>query len=162
MAKARMAGKALEALKWLFKGDDAGQIALRVIPDVGFGVLEGAMTPGDLGDKIVAGSSTAIGSLAGGIGFGKLGGNSPVARQLLDIGGSVGGDFGGRWVGDHIQRGKDRLMGGEGQTAYERLSDEQYDQLKQQATTQVLSELGLLPQGTQTALVDQYTGMGVN
>ena len=87
MAKARMAGKALEALKWLFKGDDAGQIALRVIPDVGFGVLEGAMTPGDLGDKIVAGSSTAVGSLAGGIGFGKLGGNSAVARQLLDLGG---------------------------------------------------------------------------
>ena len=110
MAKARMAGKALEALKWLFKGDDAGQIALRVIPDVGFGVLEGAMTPGDLGDKIVAGSSTAVGSLAGGIGFGKLGGNSAVARQLLDIGGSVGGDFAGRWVGDHIQRGKDKVL----------------------------------------------------
>ena len=31
---------AMDALKWLFKGDDAGQIALRVIPDVGFGVLE--------------------------------------------------------------------------------------------------------------------------
>lgn len=162
MAKARMAGKALEALKWLFKGDDAGQIALRVVPDVGFGVLEGAMTPGDLGDKIVAGSSTALGSLAGGIGLGKLGGNNVVARQLLDIGGSVGGDFAGRFVGDHIQRGKDSVMGGKGQTAYERLSEQQFEQMKKEASRQVLAELGLLPQGYQSALVDTYTGMGVS
>lgn len=162
MAKARMAGKALEALKWLFKGDDAGQIALRVIPDVGFGVLEGALTPGDLGDKIIAGSSTAVGSLAGGIGLGKLGGNSMVARQLLDIGGSVGGDFAGRFVGEGIQRGKDKLSGGKGQTAYERLSEEQFEALKAEASRQALAELGLLPQGYQSALTDMYTGMGVS
>jgi hypothetical protein len=162
MAKARMAGKALEALKWLFKGDDAGQIALRVIPDVGFGVLEGALTPGDIGDKIIAGSSTAVGSLAGGIGLGKLGGNSMVARQLLDISGSVGGDFAGRAVGDMIQRGKDKVSGGKGQTAYERLSEEQFNALKEEASRQALAELGLLPQGYQSALVDPYSGMGVS
>ena len=67
MAKGRMAGAALDALKWLFKGDDAGQIALRVIPDVGFGVLEGALTPGDLGDKIIAGTGTALGGVTGGV-----------------------------------------------------------------------------------------------
>ena len=162
MAKARMAGKALEALKWLFKGDDAGQIALRVVPDVGFGVLEGAMTPGDLGDKVLAATGSSVGSLAGGIGLGKLGGKSQVARQLLDMAGSVGGEFAGRSASEAAQRGKDKLMGGRGQTAYERLSDEQFLAMKEEASRQVLAELGLLPQGYQAALHDPYTGQGVN
>ena len=162
MAKARMAGKALEALKWLFKGDDAGQIALRVVPDVGFGVLEGALTPGDLGDKVIAGSSTALGGITGGVALGKLGMGNPIATQMLDLAGSVGGDFAGRAVGDQVQRGKDSLMGGKGQTAYERLSEEQFEQLKEEASRQALAELGLLPQGYQSALVDPYSGMGVS
>ena len=162
MAKARMAGKALEALRWLFKGDDAGQIALRVIPDVGFGVLEGALTPGDLGDKVIAGAGTALGGVTGGAALGKLGGNSIAARQLLDLTGSVGGDFAGRFVAEGIQRGKDKVMGGKGQTAYERLSEEQFNVMKEEATRQALAELGLLPQGYQSALTDLYTGMGAS
>ena len=162
MAKGRLAGTALEALKWLFKGDDAGQIALRVIPDVGFGVLEGALTPGDLGDKIIAGTGTALGGVTGGAALGKLGGNSMAARQLLDITGSVGGDFVGRFAAEGIQRGKDKVTGGKGQTAYERLSEEQFDAMKEEATRQALAELGLLPQGYQSALTDMYTGQGVN
>lgn len=161
MAKARMAGKALEALKWLFKDDTAGQIAMRVIPDVGFGVLEGVMTPGDLADKFIAGSTTAVGSLAGGAALGKLGGKSEAARQLLDMAGSVGGDFAGRAVGEATQRGKDSLLGGSGQTAYERMGEEQFLAMKEEASRQVLAELGLLPGGYQTALVDPYSGMGV-
>ena len=105
MAKGRMAGMAMDALKWLFKGDDAGQIALRVIPDVGFGVLEGVLTPGDLGDKVIAGAGTALGGVTGGAALGKLGGNSMAARQLLDITGSVGGDFAGRAVAEQFQKG---------------------------------------------------------
>ena len=62
--KARMAK---EALKWLFKDQNAAEIAFRVVPDVGFGILEGAMTPGDLGDKILAGTGTAVGGVTGGI-----------------------------------------------------------------------------------------------
>jgi len=162
MAKGRMAGKALEALKWLFKGDDAGQIALRVIPDVGFGVLEGALTPGDLGDKIVAGAGTALGGVTGGAALGKLGGNSMAARQLLDLAGSVGGDFAGRYVAEGVQRGKDKVMGGKGQTAYERMSEEQFNVMKEEAARQALAELGLLPQGYQSALTDMYTGQGVS
>ena len=53
-------------------------------------------------------------------------------------------------------------MGGKGQTAYERLSEEQFNQMKEEASRQVLAELGLLPQGYQSALTDMYTGMGVN
>lgn len=156
MAKARMAGKALEALKWLFKDQSAGEIALRVVPDVGFGVLEGALTPGDLGDKIIAGTGTAIGGVTGGAALGKLGGKSAALTQGLDLAGSVGGDFGGRYVAEQLQR----LKGG-GQTPYERLSEEQFAAMKEEASIQALAELGLLPQGTQSALTDPYTGMGV-
>ena len=150
--KLRLAG---DALKWLFKNQGPGEIALRVVPDVGMGILEGAMMPGDLGDKIIAGGSAALGGITGGAFLGKLGGNSQLLTQALDLAGSVGGDFGGRFVGDHIQRGKDSLMGGKGQTAYERMSDEQYEQMKKAAETQVLAELGLLPAGAQSA----FTGI---
>ena len=162
MAKARMAGKALEALKWLFKDQGAGEIALRIVPDVGFGVLEGVLTPGDLGDKIIAGSGTALGGMTGGLALGKLGMGNPVATQMLDLAGSVGGDFAGRYVAEGLQRGKDKAMGGKGQTAYERMSEEQFEKMKEEASRQVLAEMGLLPQGYQTALVDPYAGMGVS
>ena len=162
MAKGRMAGAALDALKWLFKGDDPGQIAMRVIPDVGFGVLEGAMTPGDLGDKLVAGSATALGGMTGGVALGKLGMGNPAATQLLDLAGSWGGDYAGRAVSEGIQRGKDKIMGGKGQSAYERLSEQQFLAMKEQASRQALAELGLLPGGYQSALHDPSSGLGVN
>jgi hypothetical protein len=146
---------ATEALKWLFKNQGPGEIAMRVVPDVGFGFLEGAMTPGDLGDKIIAGGSTALGGITGGAFLGKLGGNNQMLTQALDLAGSVGGDFGGRYISDHVQRGKDSMMGGKGQTAYERMSDEQYELMKKQAQTQVLAELGLLPAGAQSG----FTGI---
>ena len=156
MAKARMAGKALEALKWLFKDQGAGEIALRVVPDVGFGVLEAALTPGDLGDKILAGGGTALGGVSGGLLLGKLGRGNTYLTQGLDLAGSVAGDFGGRAVAETLQRAK-----GGGQTPYERLSEKQYEEMKKQATTQVLAELGLLPGGAQSGLVDPYSGQGV-
>ena len=137
----------------------AGEIAVFVPTLVG--VLEGALTPGDLGDKIIAGSGTAIGGVTGGL-LGKLNMGNPIATQMLDLAGSVGGDFAGRAVSDQVQRGKDSLMGGKGQTAYERLSEEQFESMKDEATRQALAELGLLPQGYQSALHDPYSGMGVS
>ena len=151
MAKGRMAG---QLLKWLFKDQGPGEIAMRIVPDVGFGVLEGALTPGDIGDKLIAGSSTALGGVTGGVALGKLGFGNPIATQMLDLTGSVAGDFAGRAVGDQIQRGKDKMMGGKGQTAYERMSDEQFEMLKEEGRRQALAELGLLPQGYQSALME--------
>ena len=51
-AKARMAGDLIEKL--FGKGATGLDIGMRVAPDLAFGVLEGVMTPGDLGDKISA------------------------------------------------------------------------------------------------------------
>ena len=142
MAKARMAK---EALKWLFNGQGPGEIAFRVVPDIGFGVLEGALTPGDLTDKIIAGTGTAIGGVTGGVALGKLGGNNPLLSQGLDLAGSVGGDFAGRWAAEQVQRGKDKMMGGKGQTAYERDSEAYMNEFAAQVRQQTLAELGMVP-----------------
>ena len=158
MAKARMAS---QVLNWLFKNQGAGEIAFRVVPDVGFGVLEASMTPGDLGDKLIAGTGSALGGVSGGLLLGKLGGNNHMLANALDLAGSIGGDFAGRAGAEQVLRGKDRLMGGKGQTPYERMNDEQLELLKQQVQTQTLADLGLLPGSAQQYLVDPSTGQGV-
>ena len=157
----RMAGAALGVGKSLFKGMGPTEIVGRLAPDALFGVMEGVMTPGDLGDKIIAGGGAAIGGATGGLALGKLGGSGP-AGFLLDMGGSIGGDMIGRMTADQILKGKDKISGGKGQTPYEKLNEEQMQQLVQSGKMQALAELGLLPSSAQSALVDPYTGMGVN
>jgi len=85
--------------------------------------------------------------------------------------GSIGGDFAGRAAYEAAQRGKDKLMGGQGLTPYERLAMEDRQQLEQlireDQTGRILAELGLLPASTQDALISQpyadvTTGMGVS
>lgn len=151
------------ALKSLFKVPGTNQfmkadeLTLRLLPDILFGGIEGAMTPGDLGDKLIAGTSTAVGGSLGGLGLGRLGGRNQVLGTGLDIGGSILGDFAGRSVGDQIQRGKDKLAGGQGLTAYERLGEEDRKKLEQMIredqTGRILAELGLLPASAQSALI---------
>ncbi len=132
-----------QALKWLFKGSGPGDIALRVIPDAGFGILEAVNTPGDIVDKTVAGLGSATGGVLGGAALGKLGGNNQAVANLLDMGGSIGGDMLGRSGAEAIQRGKDSLMGGQGLSAYERSGVEYEEALKQQMREQVFAELGM-------------------
>ena len=147
----RLAGN---ALKYLFKGQGPGEIAMRVTPDLLFGGLEAAMTPGDIGDKAIAGLSSATGGVTGGLLLGKLGGKNQMLATALDMAGSIGGDMAGRAVGDATMKGKDFLMGGKGQNPYEKLGEAQQRAMMEDAKVQVLAELGLLPGGYQTALVD--------
>ena len=58
---------------------------------------------------------------------------------MLDMAGSYGGAYSAMPVADAIMRGKDKLMGGKGQTPYERLSDEQKKVLEAQITEQVMA-----------------------
>lgn len=153
MAKAKLAGQALNALKSLFAGQSSGEIALRLAPDIGFGVLEGVMTPGDIGDKLIAGTSSGLGGATGGLLLGKLGGGNPMLTQALDMAGSIGGDFAGRAGGDLLMKGKDKLMGGKGQNPYERMGEAQQQQFAEDVRAQLLAELGLLPASTQSALL---------
>ena len=146
---------ATDAIKWLFgEGAKPLDIAMRVGPDIMFGGLEAYMTPGDFGDKLIAGGASAAGGLGGGLLLGKLGGNNQQLATVLDMVGSIGGDFGGRFVGEQVLKGKDALMGGKGQTPYEKMGEEQFNAMQDDAKAQILAELGLLPQGTQSALLD--------
>ena len=131
-------------------------IAGRLAPDIAFGGMSAMMTPGDFGDKLIAGSTQAIGGGLGGIALGRAAGaiNSNLGLAA-DFAGSYGGDFAGMAVGDSLQRGKDKLMGGEGRTAYERMSDEQQQQLAEQIRQQTLMGAGLIP-----GIQEQYGYMG--
>jgi len=150
-----------DAIKYLFKGMGKGEIAMRVAPDLMFGGIEAAMTPGDIGDKIIAGTGSALGGSLGGVALGKLGGPGALGT-VLDMAGSIGGDMVGREGASLLLRGKDKLGGGQGLTPYEKMSEQQQLQMLQAGKTQALAEMGLLPGNYQEYLTDPSTGMGVN
>lgn len=174
----RMAGTALKNTGKFFLnnlGSSTGEIALRVVPDVGFGVLAATQTPGDIGDKLIAGATQAAGGVLGGVGAAgairKMGGGQAI-QNLADMGGSVAGDFAGMAVGDNISRVKDKLMGGEGLTAFERMGAQQQQAFAQDLENQILAQYGLIPgtreqyaQANPNLMVryaDDATGMGVS
>ena len=166
MTGTRMAGTKLASSPMFTKGIGnavfgdmtKSQIAMRLAPDAAFGVLGGVMTPGDLGDKLIAGGTQAIGGGIGGLavgrGLGKIGAGETV-QTIGDFVGSYGGDFAGMAVGDSMMRGKDRLFGGSGQTPYEKMSEEQQKQLVAQIRQQTLQGVGAMP-----GVNSQYLGLG--
>ena len=172
MSIGRMAMQALKGSGHFLKsnmGANAGEVALRVVPDIGFGVMAGMQTPGDLGDKLIAGGTQAAGGILGGVGAAgairKMGGGQAI-QNLADMGGSVAGDFAGMAVGDNLSRGKDLLMGGRGQTAWERMGEQEQSAYAEELKGQILAQYGLLP-GTreqfaqQPGLMVRYTDEGL-
>ena len=144
--------------KALFGTMDKGQIVGRLAPDAFFGGLAALQTPGDLGDKLIAGTTSAVGGGLGGLALGRAGQRfGDTAGFMADMAGSVGGDYAGMMFGDTLQRGKDKVFGGEGQTAYERMSSEQQAQFAEQIRQQTLAGAGLIP-GVQDRYFDN-TGM---
>ena len=158
---------ATSALKWLLSKPgataaaprelmNAGDIAKRLGPDAFFSVMNAVQTPGDLGDKLIAGTTDFALSGVSGLAAGRAT-NSALVDQIA----SIGGAYGAMPVSDTIMRGKDKLLGGSGQTPYERLSAEQQELLREQITQQVMSAYGLLPSTRDRYFVDPSTGMGV-
>ena len=159
MLKATAKGAAMLA-KWL-KGPATGtELGIRVGMDVIPATMNAIATPGDLFDKAVAGATDLALSSTLGLAAGRLGGKNQLASTMLDMAGSYGGAYGAMPVADTIMRGKDKLMGGKGQTPYERLSDEQKKVLEAQITEQVLHAYGLIPQASRY-ISNPSTGMGV-
>ena len=128
------------------------QVLGRIAPDVFFGGLAAAQTPGDAGDKLIAGATQAIGGgLGGGLVTGATGGR---LGMLGEFAGGYGGDMLGFGIGENLMRAKDKLTGGEGMTPYERMSAEQQAQFAEQLRQQILTQYGLIP-GTR----EQYAQM---
>ncbi len=78
-----------------------------------------------------------------------------------DMVGSFGGDYLGMMAGDTVQRGKDRLMGGQGLTAWERMGAEQQAQFAQDLEQQIMAQYGIIPGTREQYAVDPSTGYGV-
>ena len=119
-------------------GDTNVDRIMTFAPDVVFGGLTALSTPGDLGDKAIAGGSDAILSSLGGIGLTAAIGPKRLGkyRILSDFAGGTAGSFAGMAVGDNLMRAKDSLAGGKGQTPFERLSDKEREIYEQNLLAQ--------------------------
>ena len=172
MAKTRMAGKLMGMLgdfvRPTLMDPEKGKITPmsvigRVAPDAFFGALAAAHTPGDAFDKGAAFLGSTVGGSMGGVvlgGVGKKFGMNP--NMITELAGGYGGDMVGQMLSDTVSRGKDLAMGGKGQTAWERMGEQQQAQYAAELEQQILAKYGLLiPGSREQYLVDPTTGMGV-
>ncbi len=115
----------------------AKALALRFVPDAVGGTIVGATTPGDLGDKIIAGTTDALGGAIGGIGLSgatRLKGSLNIAA---DMAGSLAGAYGSMPVSEQLLKMKDSMSGGKGQSPYEKLSEENRIAIEQALLTRL-------------------------
>ena len=133
MAKPRMAGA---LWKWLTKGATKEELAFRLGMDAAVGGMVALQQPGDLGDKVIAGLTDATLSSLGGLTVGKLGGKSPLARSMFDMGGSMAGGYASVPVSESILRVK-----GGGTSPYDKLQMEQYAQMRKEIEQDVLNQI---------------------
>ena len=114
------------------------EVGTSAIFDVGFGGLYGAMTPGDLGDKVIAGTTSALGGFGGSLGLrAGLGISGGIPMMLTEGIGGVAGDFAAQPVADALLR-----MKGGGTTPWEKLQAQERALLEQQILEQFLRGKG--------------------
>ena len=161
----RFALQALQGLKSiprvLTKDLGKGELALRLGQDALGGLMAAAYTPGDLGDKLIAGTASTIGGAAGGLALGKLGGSGLIGTGL-DMAGSIGGDILASRVGEEVMKGKSYLQGEGYMNPYEKLNAEQQQALAAAIQQDVLRQYGLVVPGAPMQYADPTTGMGVS
>ena len=111
-------------------------IAMTVAPDLLFGGITAATTEGDIGDKLIAGTGSAIGGIAGGVGLrGALGPKSGLGILGTEMIGGMIGDQLGYGAAENLIR-----MKGGGMTPMEKKQAEADALYKQQ----LMAELGLM------------------
>ena len=161
----RLAGQALglipKSAKYLTKGLGKGELALRLGQDALGGAMVAAYTPGDLGDKIIAGTGSALGGAAGGLALGKIGGTGLIGTGL-DMAGSIGGDMVGSMVAEQAMKGKSALQGQGFTTPYEKLNAQQQAELAGAIKEDILRQYGLMVPGAPVQYaIDPSSGQGV-
>jgi len=138
----QMAGNALMD----YMGNDPNMNMLTKVgvnfgPDIFFGGVQGAMTPGDLGDKLIAGVSTGVGGALGGVGavsaLGKYKNNQGL-RMMAEFGGGYGGDMLGQMGGDIALRAK-----GGGTTPWEKLQQSSDQEYRAMVEREMLAQYGV-------------------
>ncbi len=134
----RMAGNALGKI-WQMSGSNTGERLMRLGPDALFGTMAAVNTPGDIGDKLIAGGTQAIGSVGLGLAGSKLPGIRGTAMEgPMDMVGSIAGDFAGMYTGDALLRAK-----GGGNTPWEKVQMEGNEQMREELERQILAQYGL-------------------
>ena len=136
----RFAGKALTDYMGP-GGVTAGNLAKNFGLDAAFGIYQGVMTPGDIGDKLIAGVGTGVGGAIGGVGLVSALGkhkNNELLRMGAELGGNLVGDMGGQIASDAVLRAK-----GGGLTPWEKLQREGDQQFRQDIERQMLAQLGI-------------------
>ena len=146
----------------LLKGVPREEMFVRLGTDALGGLMAAAYTPGDLGDKLIAGSAATIGGAAGGLALGKLGGKNQLAAVGLDMAGSIGGDMLLSRMGEEIMKGKSYMQGEGYMSPYEKLGAEQQQALAAAIQQDVLRQYGLIVPGAPVHYADPSTGMGVS
>ena len=143
----RMAGSTFLKNASALMPKTAAEWGMRVAPDAIFGTIAGAMTPGDFGDKLIAGGAATAGGALGGLGLrAAVGGVAPgvmknaVADITTEMVGGIGGDMVAQGVADGILRVK-----GGGTTPYEKMANDQQRELEQRILQQYLSGKGGYP-----------------
>lgn len=142
----RMAGPKL--LNFL-KGDMTNrQLLYRLAPDAFFSGMAAVQTPGDLTDKAIVGLTDLALSAGGGLAAGGVGAKLGLNKELdfmADLGGSTIGAYSSLPVSNQLMRAKDALMGGKGESPYERLGSAERKQFEEQMRQQILQQYGLVP-----------------
>ena len=145
-AMPRMAGQILTNIPNRFATSGAmprnlTEVGMTFGPDVFFGGMAAANTPGDFGDKLIAGGMSAAGGALGGVGLrGAIGSQNMGVNVMSEMMGGVGGDMLGQSTADSLMR----LKGG-GTTPYEKMAAEQQKQLEQDILRKYLSGKGGYP-----------------
>ena len=112
---------------------------MMVAPDLLFGGMAAVMTPGDLGDKAIAGLGSAAGGIAGGVGLrGVLGPKSSLGVLSTEMIGGIGGDMIGMNVADSLIRAKNG-----GMTPAEAAYGAQDEAYKRQIIDEFLAQNGM-------------------
>lgn len=109
-----------------------------VLPDVGFGVMSGMMQPGDLGDKLIAGTTDAVlgAGMTGGL-RGVLGARPGTAlSNTIEIGGGMASGLASYPAAEQLLR----IKGG-GQSPYDKLQTEQYAAMQQQIKDDLYAQM---------------------
>ena len=115
---------------------EKSELAMMVAPDLLFGGLTMATTEGDIGDKLIAGTGSAVGGIAGGFGGrGLLGPTSNLGKLGTEMIGGIVGDQIGYGAAENLIR-----MKGGGMTPQEKKMREAEALQKQQ----LMQELGLM------------------
>ena len=122
--------------RWLTANSSKGELAMRLGMDGLMGAAVGMQQPGDLGDKLIAGLTDAtLGSVTG-LAAGRLGGKNAMARNMLDMGGSLAGAYAAFPVSEALLRVK-----GGGMSPYDKLQLDQNAALRAQVEQDVLNQI---------------------